>query len=187
MSRNSPFLARSGRFLALVCTPLLACAYPAFATVNATEPATQAPSNGLSQQDAPEAVTVEAHREKLYRLRKQIDKSVDAFYEAFNRVNTVPGYQTHCSDETPPNGSRFMAHICTPQFVHDATEAGVRSYFFGEAAIPPATLVALRMSGYRRQLEALMRSDPTMRAAARNFDELTQEYELVRTERVKGK
>lgn len=174
--------------LALVCTPLLACAYPAFAAVNATDPVAQAQSSGAdAAQDAQPEVTIEAHKAKLYRIRKEMEKSVDAFYQAFNRVNTVPGYETHCADETPPNGSRFTAHICTPQFVHDATDANVRSFFFGDAGIPPATLVALRMRGYKKNLEALMHSDPAMREEARNFDELTQEYEMVRTERVKAK
>lgn len=185
MSRNSPVLARSSRLLALVCTPLLACAYPAFAAVNATDPLTQ--SSGSSEQDTPEAVTIEAHKAKLYRIRKEMEKSVDAFYEAFNRVNTVPGYETHCANETPPDGTRFAAHVCTPQFVHDATEAEVRSFFFASAAIPPAAVVALRLRGYKKQLEALLHSDPAMREAARNFDELNQEYEIVRTERVRGK
>jgi hypothetical protein len=172
--------------LALVCTPLLACAYPVFAAaVNATDPPTQ--SSGAGAQDTPEAVTVEAHKAKLYRIRKEMEKSADAFFEAFNRVNTVPGYETHCGDETLPNGSRFTAHLCTPQFVHDATDQNARSFFFGNAAIPPATLVALRMRGYKQHLEAALHSDPTMREAARNFDELNQEYEIVRTERVKGK
>jgi hypothetical protein len=188
MSSDSPILARSSRFLALVCTLLLAFAYPAFAAVDATDSLTQAQSSGADAgQDAPPEVTIEAHKAKLYRIRKEMEKSVDAFYEAFDRVNTVPGYETHCADETPPNGSRFTAHICTPQFVHDATDANVRSFFFGNAAIPPATLVALRMRGYKQRVEALMRSDVTMREAARNFDELHQEYEIVRTERVKAR
>jgi hypothetical protein len=141
--------------------------------------------NGNSDKQAPvEEVTVEAHKEKLNKLRREIKKSVDDFYDAFNKANTVPEYETYCRDEIP-TGTRIASHVCRPKLVDDANQSGTQTFFDGHAAVPPSTLVALGMPGYKQHLEALIHDDPNVRQAALHFDELTQQYAATSREKVK--
>jgi len=163
--------------LAMICgATLLPVAYgdPAVATAPMTSP-----------QNPPDEVTVEAHREKLSKLRVQIKKSVDNFYEAFNRANTVPEYETHCRDEKRGE-SHVTDHVCTPKFVNDANDQETQGFFDNYATVPAGNLIYLRTPGYKSHLEALIHSDPNVHEAAVEFDALTQEYAAVGREKVKA-
>jgi len=141
--------------------------------------------NGDSAKLAPvEEVTVEAHKEKMSQLRLEIKKSVDDFYDAFNKANTVPEYETHCTDEKPPN-SNVVRHVCRPRLIDDANQSDTQAFFNGTAAVPAGTLIALRMRGYKQRLEALIHEDPNVRQAALHADALAQQYAATSTEKVK--
>jgi hypothetical protein len=164
--------------LAVICGSLCAAAA-------AADPAAPA-QNGDSGKQAPvEEVTVQAHKEKLAKLRQEIKKSVDDFYDAFDKANTVPEYETHCADEKPPN-SNISSHVCRPKLVDDANQSNAQTFFDGHAAVPAITLVTLGMSGYRSHLEALIHDDPDVREAALHFDALTQQYAAASKEKVKA-
>jgi len=171
----------------LASASLLIAAFPISGAAVATDTDTGVQNGGtLQQQEQPvDEVTIEAHREKLSRLRAEIKKAADAYYEAFNNVNTVPGYETHCNDELRP-GTRIARHVCTPQFVESATEGDVQSFFFGNASIPANVLIALRYRGYIKYLRELTEKDPKLHQAALDFDALTQQYQRVSREKVKG-
>jgi hypothetical protein len=81
--------------LVVICGSLCAAA-------DAANPSAQTQNGGSAKQVPIEEVTVEAHKEKMSKLRLEIKKSVDDFYDAFNKANTVPEYETHCRDEKPP-------------------------------------------------------------------------------------
>jgi hypothetical protein len=138
-----------------------------------------------STQSPTEEVTVEAHREKLSKLRKEINRSVDNFFAAFNKANTVPGYETHCSDEKR-GGSHIDHHVCTPRFVNDAQQEETQGFFDNYATIPAANLIYLRSRGYKKRLEELIHNDPQVHQAAVEFDALTQQYAAVGREKVKA-
>jgi hypothetical protein len=141
--------------------------------------------NGNSDKQAPvEEVTVQAHKEKMSQLRLEIKKSVDDFYDAFNKANTVPEYETHCRDEKPWN-SNIAHHMCTPRLMDDANEQAAQGFMDGFATVPAATLIALRMPGYKNHLQALIHDDPNVRQAALHFDALTQQYAATSTEKLK--
>lgn len=147
--------------------------------------------NRDSTKHAPvEEVTVEARREKLSKLRQEIKKSVDDFYDAFNydafnKANTVPEYETHCTDEKPPN-SNVLSHVCRPKLVDDANQNDAQALIDGHAAVPASTLIALGMPAYKQHLEALIHEDPNVRQAAVHFDALTQQYAAASKEKVKA-
>jgi hypothetical protein len=158
--------------LALLCsTSFLPAAYPQ--------------SGDVAKPQVLDEVTVEAHRQKLSQLRQQIKRSVDDFFDAFNKVNAVPGYETQCGDEKP-TGSNIASHVCRPRFVADATEQETQGFFYGYPTIPAAALVTLRMRGYKKRLEDLILSDPNVRHAAADFETLTEQYAAVSKEKVKA-
>lgn len=152
--------------------------------------AAEAPTGSAAVADqAPiEGVTIEAHRLKMGKLRIAIKKSVDDFYEAFNKANTVPGYETQCADQRPSDpysGSYIEYHVCTPQFVHNATADETQGFFYGYATTPAFTVVTVRMRGYKEQLEKLLHTDPGMRTAAAHFESLLEQYRSVSNEKVR--
>lgn len=170
-----------GLFCGLSCLQLASAAPPA-------SPGTAMTTASTSEDDLQPSlagVTVEAHRLKLSKLRELINKSVDNFYDTFNKANTVPGYYTTCSDERRYN-SYVKFHTCDPKFVHDATQDSIQGYFYGYAAAPAGNLIALRMPAYRKTIRALIHSDPNVRQAAFEFDALNQQYAAVNREKVFG-
>jgi hypothetical protein len=165
--------------LAVICSCLCAVA----AAANPVAP----PQDGDSGKQAEVAeVTVQAHKEKMAKLRLQIKKSVDDFYDAFNKANTVPEYETHCADENP-TGTRIGSHVCRPRLVDDANDQETQaSVFFDDyATVPASALIFLRMRGYRKQLEELIRDDPNVRQAALHFEALSEQYTATSREKVK--
>ena len=150
------------------------------------------PSLGAADQDSStnspeptEEVSVEAHKLKLIRLRIEINKAVDNFYDVFNKANTEPEYETHCSDERRPE-SYTVHHVCTARFQSDANAQETQGFFYGYATTPAFSLIYLRARMYKKRLEELIHEDPQVRQAAAEFDALTQQYAAVSKERVKA-
>jgi hypothetical protein len=177
--------SRIGVLLILSCSAaFIATAYGGPAAAAAANTATADSSGGTIQPEPTEEVSVEAHKLKLFRLRQEINKAVDNFYDAFNRVNTVPAYETHCSDERRST-SFTVHHVCTPRFVHDANDQETQGFFDGYATIPAANLIYLRGRGYKKRLEEFIHNDPKVHQAALEFDSLTERYAAVSREKVK--
>ena len=158
---------------------------PVYGTV--AQSSTSVQSDGTSQQEGPDSeITVEGKREKLSRLRKEILEAEAAFYEKFDHVNTVQGYETHCTREPMPN-SHILRQVCTPKFIHDISAAGmeylgVRTY----APMGPG-VAALKARGYLKYLHEMIQRDPTLHQAAHDYDALVKEYQSTRDEKINGK
>jgi hypothetical protein len=180
--RIAVFLALIG---AVSCFPAAYGAPAAADAANTSKTAKTALTADTSQQEPTEEVSVEAHKLKLNRLRIEINKAVDNFYDAFNKVNTVPGYETHCSDERR-SASYTVHHVCTPRFVNDANEQETQGFFDNYATTPAANLIYLRRRSYEKQLEYLIHTNPQVQQAAAEFDALTQQFAVVSREKVKG-
>jgi hypothetical protein len=131
-------------------------------------------------------IVITARAEKLSKLEKKIEKSEDAFYEAYNKVNTEPEYKVYCNVEVV-TGTHRSVHSCKPQFVHTATSAAVDAFFSGHAAIPPGAVIAVKMPGYRKHLREVAEKNPELIKALRDYYTLTKHYESVRKEKFKGR
>ena len=132
-------------------------------------------------------IIINGQDEKLSELKAEVFKAEDAFFEAFNRVNTKPEYRTYCDFELPID-SHLRWRICKPQFVEDATEEEGQSYLpFGHAARPASMVINQKMPEYRQYLHKLVKQDPTLRKALGQYYALSQHYDAVFKERLKGK
>jgi hypothetical protein len=165
--------------LGLICSSLCVAAHAADGGAPAP-----LPNGNADNQDAAAEVTVEAHKEKMNKLRLEIKKSVDDFYDAFNKANTEPSYETRCTDERPA-GSYIARHVCTPRLMHDATDQETQGFFYGYATIPAVSLITLRMRGYKKRLRQLIHDDPNVHQAALHFEALTEQYAATSVERVR--
>ncbi|HEY4212019.1 MAG TPA: hypothetical protein VGM84_11100 [Steroidobacteraceae bacterium] len=169
--------------LVLVCGSFLTAAHADPDSPEAPKVGTE-PGGLLLEKDVTAEVTVEGHKEKMYRLRKEVDKAADAFFAAFNRANTVPGYNTHCQDEQP-TGTYIAVHKCTPKFVDDANGSASMAFVSGRTYDSEAAAVPLRMALYRKQIHVLIKADPKVRKAAFEFDALMERYKATGREKVK--
>ena len=107
----------------LVFGALLAAAYTVSASEDVAATRAEAPQAGANYLAGLDQIVIDAHREKLSQLRKEIEQSEVAFYEAFNKINTEPEYETHCLVETS-TATPFQAQVCEPRFVQDAIQGG---------------------------------------------------------------
>jgi hypothetical protein len=173
--------------LTVICGLLFipAAAYAINATPEPANGSTADQNSSADSQESTEEVSVEAHKLKLSRLRIEINKAVDNFFDVFNKANTEPEYETHCSDERRDN-SYTKRHVCTARFQTDAYEQETQGFFDHYATTPAVSLIYLRGRSYKKRLEDLIHNDPQVRQAAAEFDALTQRYEAVSREKVKA-
>jgi hypothetical protein len=95
------------------CGASVLASQTATATEQTSTAATSAPGQSKQQ------VIVTAHREKLRVLTHDLAKAEDAFFNAYNRVNTIREFDVHCNVVTP-TGTLFSHRECTPRFAQDA-------------------------------------------------------------------
>lgn len=118
-------------------------------------------------------VTVTAKR--LFDLEVQIHKAEDHFYDEYNRVNTIPEFQTSCGLRTD-TATRMNYHICTPRFVDDATSFYARSLLQGEDVGEPILTISAMMPAYRKHVHEVADKDPALAKRAEDFLALTNRY-----------
>jgi hypothetical protein len=172
--------------LALFSGPLLAVAYAVSSAEEVANPAVEAQKSETIQVDPLDEVIVNGHKIKLHELRKEIDKAEDAFYEAFNEVNTEPQYKTVCLDDIHTD-ARWHEHVCRPEFARRAQEDEAATWL-GLYHAPPAVMVVdAKMPAYKKHMHDLVMQDPKLRKALGHYYALTQRYDSVFKEKRKGK
>jgi hypothetical protein len=172
----------------LVCIALIATAYSVAAAEDV--PSTVA-TNDTIQVPPIDEIIVNGQRDKLSKLRVEIDAAEDAFYEAINQVNTERQYHTFCDIETATE-MRQKVHVCKPEFVSDAygeamAEVMMGGGDLGSALARAASLINTRMPLYKAHLHELVQKNPKVGEALGRYYALTQHYAAVRKEKFKGK
>jgi hypothetical protein len=170
---------------ALICGAFLATA---FAVSAATDTATsaEAQQDTPNQQNSLDEVIIAAQREKLSRLREELQKTENAFYEEFNKINTDPQYETHCRFKSRA-GSCILEHVCTPKFVDTAFEVEAQAFTRNYYAPPANDVILEKMPSYRKKVLELTQKDAKLGKTARDYLALTKHYEAVRKQKFKGK
>ena len=178
--KRGPVLA-----LALILSQTLAAALAGSTTTDTS--ASASPRKSDTGQQAPlDQIIIEARREKLNDLRAELEKTEDAFYEAFNKINTEPEYATHCTRKSHM-GTRMLDRVCTPMFVDTASEAEAEAILEGRPVIPARESIMDKWPDYKKKLLTLTQSDPQLRKIAHDYAVLSGHYEAVRKEKHKGK
>jgi hypothetical protein len=138
-------------------------------------------------------IIINGHKEKLSQLQTEVYKAEDDFFEAFNRVNTDPEFETHCGFELPID-SHIQKRVCRPQFVNDSTEEDMLSHLDSRFMVGPVhpgrpanMEISHKMSAYRNHIRDLVRNDPELRKALGQYYALAQQYNAVFKQKLKGK
>jgi hypothetical protein len=166
------------------CGASVLASQTATATEQTSTAATSAPDQSKKQ------VIVTAHREKLRVLTHDLAKAEDAFFNAYNRVNTIREFDVHC-DVVTPTGSLFSHRECTPRFAQDAKAdeakttleafaagAGNRN---GNIPIPHGMMADEVINGkygdYKKHLLEVVTKDPELRKMLQEYTVLKQKYD----------
>jgi hypothetical protein len=171
--------------VALLCAPLFTMAGASAFTEESAH------SGPVEPEDR---VIVAARKEKLSQLVRDIAKSEDAFFEAYNHVNTVPEYNVHCTVETSL-GTHISHRECTPQFVNTAREDGSMNIIASLAEDVPTPahgqtsnqVINDKTADYKKHLVAVVSQDPKLLKMLHDYDALKKQYETLRHEKIKGK
>lgn len=137
-------------------------------------------------------VVVAARKEKLRELTQEVAKSEDAFFDAYNRVNTIREFDVHCNVVTS-TGTLFSSRMCTPRFAQDAREDEAKATLEaltvsstgatseGLATIPhgiPANQVINgKYSDYKKHLVDVVLKDETLRKMLGEYEALKRRYD----------
>lgn len=135
--------------------------------------------------DPVEDIVITADREKLSKLKREIEKSGDAFFDAYNTVNTDPEYSVSCLVDYP--WARWRVHTCTPQFVLDARWDGVGRRALAARALKADARVVLKYADYRKHLLEVVEKNPKLIKLLEDYNMLTKHYQTVLDEKLKGK
>jgi hypothetical protein len=92
--------------------------------VQGAEPASPAGAEPVQQ------VTVEATRENLAKLGKEVLDAEALFYGRYNELNKTRKYAVNCYKE-PSTGTRFTRRYCEPVFQNEAQLSEARSLVMG--------------------------------------------------------
>ena len=174
-----------------------ACSGAADSAAASAPASAAAQDSSASSAQIQDEIIVEAHREKLSQLRVQIAKSEDAFFDAYNHLNTVREFDVHCGIETAL-GTHISKRECRPEFVDDARETATEDSLdsllaLGDGRLEPARgpganqLTDEKLHDYRQHLLELASKDAGLRKMLKEYDALRKHYEAVRKEKLHGK
>lgn len=177
----------------IVCGAFLAAPCGLVAAADLANPAVEPQESDTVPSDPLDAIIVNAQREKLSVLRKEIEQSEDAVYDAFNAANTIPEYRTHCSIEKNSIGGdyehvgRWHQHICKPEFVETATSIEAQAIVNGWPYKPASMVINAKMLDYRQHVRDVAHKDPKLRKALGHYNAVTDRYDALWKAKFKGK
>jgi hypothetical protein len=173
----------------LALVSMLSCCASILAsqTATATEQTSSAAASAPDQ--SKQEVIVAAHRKKLRELTRDLAKAEDAFFNAYNRVNTIREFDVHCNVVTP-TGTMLSSRVCTPRFAQDAEEDEAKATFEGLTAGSTGGLAATphgmtanevinaKYSDYKKHLAEVVTKDPELRKMLQDYDVLKKQHDV---------
>jgi hypothetical protein len=153
-----------------------------------------------------DTVTVEATRENVAKLEKQVKMAQMHFYELYNQLNKDRDYSIEC-EEAAPTGTRFKQTTCQPHFKTKAEAEEARQFLIafssGDSATgtpggvtgpphlyhadtPPPVAAggayaaamgnAAGRPGFQKHVQELTEKNPKLQKAAQEHAELWKRY-----------
>lgn len=135
-------------------------------------------------------VTVNGERVKIEAMRKEIVQLEDRFYDRYNELNTIDDFDIHCIEEAR-TGTRFIKRSCRAVYQERAfAEEGQAAFKVlqrfrekgpavadGGPPVPASLTIERRLPEYRKNLEAVTRSDPELARLLEDRSKLIEQYD----------
>jgi hypothetical protein len=122
---------------------------------------------------------------QLWKLRQDMVKTEEQFYQLFNELNKEDDYDVHCQMEAPL-GTRLKKRICRIAFYEDAEAEAAQALVRGEMVIDPNVILLERKTDYTKHTLAIINSDQRLLKLVRQREELEKKYNAERKRRFKG-
>jgi len=122
----------------------------------------------------------------LNTLRLEVYRVEEAFYDAFNAVNSNDEFDIEC-ERRSPTGTHMKFRICEARFVKDLNEEFAEAFMRGEPA--PAVNPALMAKGKMLvdEMKSVAAENPDVLQAWIELAETTQRFEAERERRCGGR
>lgn len=135
-------------------------------------------------------VTVTGERVKIEALRREIVQLEDRFYDRYNVLNTIDDFDIHCIEEAK-TGTRFIKRSCRAVYQERAfAEEGQAAFKVlqrfrekgpavadGGPPVPASVTIERRLPEYKKNLEAVTRSDPELARLLEERARLIEKYD----------
>ena len=100
----------------------------------------------------------------LGKLRRELNRSAEDFYDAFNDLNDIDDFHVRCSTERP-TGSRIRNHVCKAKFIEKAeTKHAERNWDNRLAASNKSVETGFeqKIAEFEQHMSALVQSSPEL-------------------------
>ena len=124
-------------------------------------------------------------QKSLLRMRLEVYKAEDRFYELYNVLNDDDDFDILCRKEAPV-GSHIMRRVCKANFerLPDADDAAVLGMGLGAA---PGEIVKVKKRALlMEKMEKLVTDNPELLEALTDLDETRKTFEATKSERCGG-
>jgi hypothetical protein len=106
-------------------------------------------------------------------LRRQVYKTEENFFAAFNTLNEEEEYDVHCFFEVP-SFTHIRRHVCRANFVKDATAAEYAGWRRGQPTVPSLTVILQKKRLLGAKMELLAAEHPELLEALNEYTDAKQ-------------
>jgi len=122
----------------------------------------------------------------LDSLRQEVFRAEDAFYDAFNAVNSSDEYDISCTRRAP-TGSRMLRRVCEARFVKDLNADFARAFLRGDPLPPINPMIMYKGQLLVDEMRTVARENPLVLTALIRLAESKQKFEDERKRRCTGR
>jgi len=142
---------------------------------------TSSPAPGITLEE----VIVYGNR-TLDSLRQEVFRAEEAFYDAFNAVNSNDEFDISCTRRAP-TGSRMLRRVCEARFVKDLNEDFAQAFLRGEPLPPINPMIMYKGGLLVEEMRTVAREDPLVLQALIRLAETKEKFEEERKRRCAGR
>lgn len=149
------------------------------------------PATGFCQSASEQAAAKSSNEEieeiivygekSLGNLRREVYRTEENFFAAFNSLNDDEEYDVHCFYEVP-SFTHIRRHVCKANFIKDATANDYAGWRRGQPVVPSQTVIMQKKRRLGEKMELLAAEHPELLEALNKY---TNAKQVLDTEKAK--
>jgi hypothetical protein len=122
----------------------------------------------------------------LNSLRMEVYRAEEAFYDAFNAVNSNDEYDISC-ERRAMTGSHMLRRVCEARFVSDMNEDFAQAWLRGEPLPPINPMLMYKGNLLVEEIKSVAREDPLVQQSLIRLAETQQRFDEEHERRCGGR